>query len=153
MIADVERGIPDGFTTLFRFPLKPNADNWIKKELERFDGRLLLYIGGKLCEVDTPNGRFSLRPINASDNVQHVALDSSMSKNPRRFVVFRQPFAPSENAINEFARSRNANPGSHRGRTQQVSIAIELLNGSVVTSIERQLQVYLPTNISRKLRR
>ena len=87
LAVDLDQEIPDGFTTLFRFPLKPNADSWVKKELERFDGRLLLYIGGQLSEVETPNRRFSLHLIKVSDNVQHVALKSSMSENPRHFFI------------------------------------------------------------------
>jgi hypothetical protein len=145
---DAWQHVPKGFTTLFRLPLKANATGSIWRELERFDAKLLLYIGRQLRVVETPRGISGLRPVGGTDNTRHVVLEDILGSNPRNFLVFGEPFTPSEEAVNEFARSRNANPEAYRQRTQQVSIAIELQEGHAVTDSEGHLQVYLPTSIA-----
>ena len=135
------------YTTLFRFPLKEQARDLIADELNRFDGRPLLYIGGRLRRITTPKGDFQLHRARAVGQAKMLAVSDLVTKSRTVYAVFVRQFEPSLFAWEEFATDRNLEPPQYLGRKQQTSIAITLAGGIPDATYSGRLQVYLPTDV------
>ena len=135
------------YTTFLRFPLKEQMRGLIVEELEGFDGRPLLYIGGDLRRIVTPGGDFRLRQIRAVGEARMLAVSESTTNSLSEYAVFSRELELSDPAWQEFARNRNLEPSRFEGRKQRVSIAISLDRGIPLAMPFGRLQVYLPTNV------
>ena len=135
------------YTTIFRFPLKEQSGALIADELERFDGRPLLYIGSALRRITTPSGDFCLRPVEDAGEVRILEVSESMSKWRREYVIFSRDLELSPAAWQEFASNRNLELSQCEGRKQRVSVAISLDKGIPDATRAGRLQVYLPTDV------
>ena len=133
--------------TQFRFPLKDGAEALIANELNRFDGRTLLYIGGNLRRIKTPRGDFHLRQVKSSEKVKILEVSDSVSESRRQYAVFSRELEPSPAAMQEFASDRNLELPQLKRRKQRISIAISLADGVPDTTLSGRLQVYLPTDV------
>jgi hypothetical protein len=145
---DDKEALPEGFTTLIRLPLKSEFHVQLESELRRFDGRLLLYIGGRLREIKTPYDGFTLNSGQEKDGIRKLNLLHDNTKEKKTFVIFHQDFIPSERAVLEFAQTRNTDAERYSGRTQRVSIAVETREGTPLLDKIGLLHVFLPTSIS-----
>ena len=135
------------YSTFFRFPLKKEASGLIADELDRFDGRPLLYIGADLRRITTPSCDFHLRQVQSVGDIKILETFESVTKSRTEYAIFSRELKLSPDALQEFAISRNLEPSRYEGRKQRVSIAISLNKG--VPDGERigRLQVYLPTDV------
>ena len=137
----------EGYSTSFGFPLKEQARGLIAEELERFDGRPLLYIGADLRRITTPSGDFHLREVQAVGQVRMMEVSESITKSRTEYAVFSKELELSSAAWQEFARNRNLELSRFEGRKQRVSIAISLDRGIPEAARSGRLQVYLPTDV------
>ena len=138
----------ESYTTIFRFPLKEQSGALIANELERFDGRPLLYIGAALRRISTPSEDFCLRPVEDAGEVRILEVSKSMSKSRTEYAVFSRELELSPAAWLEFASNRNLELSQCEGRKQRVSVAISLDKGIPDATRAGRLQVYLPTDVS-----
>ena len=138
----------ESYATIFRFPLKEQSGALIANELERFDGRPLLYIGAALRRISTPSEDFCLRPVEDAGEVRILEVLKSMSKSRTEYAVFSRELELSPAAWQEFASNRNLELSQCEGRKQRVSVAISLDKGIPDATDAGRLQVYLPTDVS-----
>ena len=79
-----------GYSTLFRFPLKEQAKDLITDELERFDGRPLLYIGADLERITTPSGDYHLRKVQTEGENKVLEVSESLTESRTEYAVFNK---------------------------------------------------------------
>ena len=139
--------LPESHTTTFRFPLKGKSSVLISDELERFDGRLLLYIGADLKRVMTPNGDFSLHTLEDEGEVRTLEVREAIGRTRKEYAVFGRDLELTDAAWEEFASNRKLELSQFAGRKQRVSIAISLNGGLPDANRGGRLQVYLPTDV------
>ena len=135
------------YSTCFRFPLKEQARGLIAEELERFDGRPLLYIGADLGRIATPRGDFHIRQSREVGQVRMLEVSESMNNSRTEYAVFSRELELSPAASQEFASDRTLELSQLEGRKQRVSIAISLDRGIPGAALSGRLQVYLPTDV------
>ncbi len=134
-------------STLFRFPLKEQARGLIVYELERFDGRPLLYIDAALRRITTPSRDFHLRDVQQTGQLRRLTVTESVTKSQTEYAVFSRELELSRVALEEFATDRNLEVAGFEGRKERVSIAISLDRGIPDAMRSGRLQVYLPTDV------
>ena len=144
---DCTHGSLGSHSTLFRFPLKEQARSPIANELQRFDGRPLLYIGAALRRITTPNRDFHLRQVQQIGEPRTLEVSESVTKSRTEYAVFSRELELSPAALQEFAIDRNLELSRYEGRKQRVSIAISLDRGVPDAKRSGRLQVYLPTDV------
>ena len=137
----------EGYSTIFRFPLKADARSLIVDELARFDGRPLLYIGASLKSITTPNNEFQLQQGRTVGEVELLEISESDSKSRTEYAIFSRELELSPAALEEFALDRNIESSQWEGRKERVSIAIPLKEGIPDATRSGRLQVYLPTDV------
>lgn len=153
MPIDCHHSSSEGYSTIFRFPLKDEARNLIVEELARFDGRPLLYIGANLRRITTPNDDFHLRHVRTVGEVKILEILESGSNSRTEYAVFSRELELSSAALKEFShdrkldRDRKLDLSQWEGRKQRVSIAIPLVKGIPDATRFGHLQVYLPTDV------
>ena len=134
-------------STLFKFPIKEQARGLITDELERFDGRPLLYIDADLRRITTPSRDFHLRQLQQVGEFKTKKVSDSVAGTETEYAVFNKELEPSTAALQEFADDRNLDPSQIEGQKQRVSTAISLANGIPDSEHSGRLQVYLPTDV------
>ena len=147
MPIDCNHSSPEGYSTIFRFPLKDEARNPIFEELARFDGCPLLYIGAKLRRITTPNADFHLRLVRTVGEVNILEISESGSKSRTEYAVFSRELKLSSAALQEFIGDRKVKLSQLEGHQQRVAIAVSLAEGVPDASRSGRLQVYLPTDV------
>ena len=147
MPIDCHHSSSEGYSTIFRFPLKDEARNLIIEELARFDGRPLLYIGAKLRRITTPNDDFHLRHVRTVGEVKILEILESGSKSRTEYAVFSRELELSPAALQEFERDRKVKPSQWEGLQLRVAIAVSLMEGVPDATRSGRLQVYLPTDV------
>ena len=145
---DCVHGSLRSHSTLFRFPLKEQAKGLIADELERFDGRPLLYIDASLRRITTPSRDFHLRQVQQTGQLRTLEISESVTKSRAEYAVFSRELELSPAALEEFATDRNLEPSRFEGRKERVSIAVSLDRGVPDSEHSGRLQVYLPTDVS-----
>ena len=97
--------LPGRHTTTFSLPLKEQSRVPISDELERFEGRPLLYIGANLKRITTPSGDFFLHNVKDEGEVRILEVREAISRSRNEYAVFGRDLELTDAAWEEFARN------------------------------------------------